>query len=305
MVVLGGCQYTSAKQITSEFARIRDSRNGALTSSELHFVLDLAQYHPKFQSKSAIAAASGFGKAPYREYKAVWVEVTDGPDVVWETMAAGPAARAAIHGQERGAQSYFKACIVKNFRNAVEEQRIQFMRASSSGGVVVCANCKQAFPTHECEVDHTGGDSKTFSALVEQFVQTETESDPNFRPEAWFGMDVFDQRSDTVQRWKEFHRKHAELQMLSKKCHYMKSGAESSRRSGTKREREPEPGEDAKEMKGRMREVVIQTKKELDGEHPCKRNVNVYIARLADAGIKCNTSQVYGAASGLRANWEQ
>lgn len=239
--VLGGFTYTTEKQIKTEFGRIRDSRSGALTKTELCFVLDLAKHHPKFQNKSVLAAVSGFGKDEYKTSRAIWVKVKEGSCVFWDTMSFHHAAMAALQGKEVAARKYATDCSNANARVAVDDQKIAFRNANTHSGMIRCSNCKQLFPAHECQVDHGGGDSNTFRSLLTRFKQSETEKDTGFRLESWFAAGVFDHRSNTVQRWREFHGKHVEFQMLHLKCHKTKSGGETTRRSGTKRERQTPP----------------------------------------------------------------
>jgi hypothetical protein len=209
----------------------------------------------------------------------------------------------AINGTQSGQNAYDRDCINKSFRAAVDGQRCAFK--SSKGHPVECEACGVFWTSHDCEVDHTGGDALMFNALVKAFVDAETERNSSFDASAHFGREVYDEQSVVVQRWAAYHERRAKLQLLCKSCHRSKSGGETSRRGrgveSTKRQKtEAGGGRSGSGSSARKRrEIIIQTKREV-GAHPCAANVATFLRALAASGIESTPQQVYGAASGLK-----
>jgi hypothetical protein len=294
------------KSIMDRFADIRDMGPGDIGGEDLCFLKSLAVLHPKTQDCVVLSAKNGVGKPPYEYSNAVWIQCEDGNGVRWDTMSAGPAARVAINGTQSGQNAYDQDCINNNFRAAVDGQRRAFK--NSKGDFAECEACGLRKQSHECDVDHAGGDALMFNALVKAFVDTETERNSSFDASAHFGREVYDEQSVIVQRWAAYHERQAKFQLLCKPCHYIKSGAETSRRcrgaESTKRQKtEGGGGRSGSGSSAReRREIIIQTKRKVR-EHPCAANVATFLQALAARGIESTPQQVYGAASGLKKDW--
>ena len=317
-VWLAGNLFNTKKRIKDRFSEIRDSQC-TLTKDEAQFVMEVAEYHPKFEGVEIVEARCGKGKEPYGHQNAMWAAYRVDGSVHWVSIACGDAVNAMMDGKDKAKTKYIGNCVYDNFRLAIEYQRRDFRDMHVFGGRVKCnsATClRGCVPMGECDVDHVGGqdDAEMFINLVRRFVEKETEINPTFLKEDYFDKYNYSERSEIARRWMQFHEKHAVLQMLCKKCHYEKSGLETSRRSVKARMggvasngsepavKRPRATAGTPTNKAR-RDAIKEIKRSMGGEHPCAKNVEKYISALAARGFQCSATQVYGAASGLKANW--
>jgi hypothetical protein len=305
---LGDGWYDSKSLINNRFKRARDQTPfGKLKGADEAFIFKLSSLHPKFAVLHVFEPVSARNGKHAMGSNAVFVTFNtltpEGESVVrTDSFKSEYAAHSALYGLEEARTRYEADTITHNARNAVDTQRFVFkISGRNTQWQLTCAHCKQLFEEHECEVDHAGGDDRTFDALFKQYCTAH-----NVSASKEFGL-TFREDSDAVANWQEYHRNHAQFQILCKAHHYEKSGQETSRRAARKRGDDPSLAVPRKQKKSLastsssandIREVIRVVMK--TQQHPSKHNVAVYKKALEDAGFSVTDAQIYGHAGAVR-----
>ena len=171
----------------------------------------------------------------------LWVEYVKDGVTIQKSMSSKVdhgTMKLIFNGGEKGRALAQKLKITENMRCAIEEQTVAFRNKLTVNGMIKCNFCSQQFradASNLTHVDHSGGDDKIFDALAKRFDDEQKRKDPSFQLNDHFGRNTYSLESDVVSEWKTFHRANAVLQILCKKCHYDKSGRETSERAKRRR----------------------------------------------------------------------
>lgn len=123
-----------------------------------------------------------------------------------------------------------KALTTRAFRNEVFEQINSFKHGSLATGLATCAATGKKVDWADADVDHAP--PTTFAKLMRDFLVGESLSPEDIDVFTTDGGVTFCVRDELLRdRWREYHREHAKLRILSKKAHKLSHANDNHRQS--------------------------------------------------------------------------